>query len=75
MGKNVSFLNFSNLKIISLIWVFHFTQGNALFRFFMFILPVVGYMNQVSLVSQANSLNEVLITATTDTQNDISNQN
>ena len=38
---------------------------------FLFFLGVV-YMSRASLVSRANSLNEVFITATTDTQNDIS---
>ena len=32
-------------------------------------------MSQASPVSRANSLDEVLITSTTDTQNDISKQN
>ena len=35
----------------------------------------VIYMSLASPVSRANSLNEVLITVTTDTQNDISKQN
>ena len=35
----------------------------------------VVYMGRASPVTQANSRNEVLITATTDTQNDISKRN
>ena len=35
----------------------------------------VVYMSRASPVSRANSLKEVLLTASTDTQNDISKQN
>ena len=43
-------------------------------EYYMLFLGVV-YMSLASPVSRANSFNEVLITATTDAQNDISKKN